>query len=663
MHIDQFLHGYNNGHHLIASSASLPLKDADRMSYLSDWSGYVNPYDKDTSYITAYPLLESQCYVIAKSWYADEMSRPGCVWTHSLVVKLDALGQKANFYDLLKLFRRPDRDGDDFMSYTKAIEQKEEDTPESRIRLQEVDSTRFMYLAALLLDRHKPAVYAVEKEGEVYEELCMRLVQNMPYGILKELSICSGSAAVRQFEGGFYNLQFVAGKGDSLMEPYPPNVNKPKADAGFQFWMDAVLDGRNDVAQMLHRFSGDIGNDSNQFLATLNLLRLLDERIRGNGDAASISEILDYLVNGFTEKTRGAFLKRSFLGKQVSKYFCDEQTFIYTLATIQKWESLDYDAFGYNERVESFRKGHPMEEYLSLLINLSKADYLNDMGKALLSNSLEGLTKEEVAMLLNQDWGLFKSIVTMNNQVLAGDFWLDLMPPQFISLFAIFQRNEPKGFVAWDTLYHKLLTIDTFIADNILSEFAKHDPDYVAIALNEWNSRGKSPINRIILDQCMKQKSRVLLWMGQQEVINNDLRAAIKRCIMPDDSAVVSFGSRTWKGFVDSELNTQKDANELVYIYVLAFNWRDCFALSYLKRVLPYIYEALSVEGLSYLAWKRIENYTGSVPFWRSWDNCRKVLIGVKDYCKSMNLPELEIESFTTNQKLNRELMELWRKE
>lgn len=68
MHIDQFLHGYNNGHHLIASSASLPLKDADRMSYLSDWSGYVNPYDKDTSYITAYPLAESQCYVIAKSW-------------------------------------------------------------------------------------------------------------------------------------------------------------------------------------------------------------------------------------------------------------------------------------------------------------------------------------------------------------------------------------------------------------------------------------------------------------------------------------------------------------------------------------------------------------------------------------------------------------------
>lgn len=663
MHIDQFLHGYNNGHHLIASSASLPLKDADRMAYLSDWSGYVNPYEEDTSYITAYPLAESQCYVIAKSWYADEMSRPGCVWTHSLVVELDALGQKANFYDLLKLFRRPDRAGDDFMTYTKPIELKEENTHESLMCLSGVDSTRFMYMAAFLLDRHKPAVYAVEKEGEVYEELCMRLVQNMPYGILKDLSICSGSAAIRQFEGGFFNLQFVVGKGDSLMEPYPLNVNKPKADAGFQFWMTAVLDGRNDVAQMIHRFSGDIGNDSNKFLATLNLLRLLDERIGGNRDAATISEILNYLVNGFVEKTSGVVLKRSFLGEQVSKNFCDEQTFIYTLATFQKWESLDYDSFGYNERVESFRKRHPMEEYLSLLVDLSAADYLNDKGKALLANSLEGLTKEEVAMLLNQDWGLFMSIVTMNNQVLSGDFWLDLMPPQFISLFAIFQRNEPKGFVAWDTLFHRLLTIDTFVADNILSEFAKHETDYVAIALDEWNDRGESPMNKNILDQCMKQRSKVLLWMGQQEVINNDLRAAIKRYIMPDDSSVVSNGSRTWKGFVDSELNAQKDANELVYIYVLAFNWRDDFSLNYLKRVLPYIYEALSVERLSYLAWKRIEIFTGSVPIWRSWDNCRKVLIGVKDYCKSMNLKESEVENFTVNQKLNKELMELWRKD
>ena len=150
--------------------------------------------------------------------------------------------------------------------------------------------------------------------------------------------------------------------------------------------------------------------------------------------------------------------------------------------------------------------------------------------------------------------------------------------------------------------------------------------------------------------------------MSKQYEINDELRAAVKRSIWPDDTVVVSMGSAAWRAFVDGELNSQRDANELVYIYVLAFNWHDYQALGYIKRVLPYIYEALSFENLKYSSWKKIERFTGAVPFWRSWDNCRKVLIGVKEYCKTMRLSTKDIESFTTNPKLNGELMELWRK-
>ncbi len=662
MFIDQVLHGYNNGHHLIASSVTLPLKDADKMSYLSDWSGYVNPFNKDTSYITAYPLAESQCYVIAKSWYADEMSRPGCVWTHSLVLKIDQLGQKFNFLNLLKVFRRPEKEGEDFIAYTKPIKLNEDIQTEIGLPITGIDPTRFMFMTAMLLDRQKPAVYMVEKDAEIYTDMCMRLVQNMPYGILKELSICSGSASVRKFEDGFYNLQFVTGKGESLIEPFPENIGKPKADAGFNFWMDAVLSGRNDVAQMLHRFSEDIGNDSNKFLATLNLLKLLDDRIKNSGGAGMLDEIINHIVNGFGVKESGAQIKRSFLNEKVSQYFCDEKTFIITLATIKQWEALDYQSFGFRDRVQSFKHTHGIEDYISLLVELSKKDNLNEEGRLLLSNALDDMTEEEMLILINKDWSLFKTIVTLNNQVLVGEFWLDLLPPQFVSLFTIFQRNIPKGFSAWRKLYEKLLLIDTFVADNILTEFVKHVEDYVAIALDKWNSQKSMPINKIVLNLCMKQRSRLISWMSRQYEINDELREAVKSCIWPDDNVVVSMGSTAWKAFVEGELNRQKDANELVYIYVLAFNWHDFQALEYIKKVLPYIYEALSVESLSYSSWKKIERFTGSVPFWRSWDNCRKVLLGVKGYCKAMNLTTKDIENFTTNSKLNGELMELWEK-
>ena len=662
MQIDQLLHGYNNGHHLIAGSVSLPLHDADMMSYLSDWSGYVNPIDKDTSYITAYPLEESQSYVIAKSWYADEMSRPGCVWTHSLVVKLDTLGQNTNFYELLKLFRRPEREGEDFMAYTCPIILKDEKLHGSREALKGIDPTRFMFLCALLLDMQKPAVYAVERPSENYIELCMRLIQNIPYGFLNGMAICSGSAAVRKFGKGFYNLQFVAGKGEMLMEPYPENANKPTADVGFQFWMDSVLDGRNDVSQMLHLFSDDIGREPKKFLATVNLLKLLDDKITGCGEGVGIGEVLNYLEGGYKSKESGETVKKAFLREPVAKLFCDERQFIVELATTSKSGSFDYQLFEFNSRVEKYRKTHKIEEYVSLLVELSKADYLNDEGKTLLSNALDGLAKDEIVVLLNQDWSLFKSIVTLNNQILAEDFWLNLMPIQFIALFSIFQRNVPEKFNAWEKLYKKLLTIDTFVADNILSEFVAHIDEYVAIAFDQWNRPNKVPINKTILGYCLKQHSRVIIWMGRQGMVNDDIRAAIKKHIAPDDTSVVSMGSAAWKPFVEGEMSGKCDANELVYVYVLAFNWRDYNALEYLKKVLPFIYDALSFETFSYSSWQKIERFTGSVPFWRSWDNCRKVLIGVKEYCKSMNLTEEEIKNFTTNQKLNGELTELWRK-
>lgn len=662
MQIDQLLHGYNNGHHLIAGSVSLPLHDADMMSYLSDWSGYVNPIDKDTSYITAYPLEESQSYVIAKSWYADEMSRPGCVWTHSFVIKQDSLGQSTNFYELLKLFRRPEREGEDFMAYTKPIILKDEKMQGRREPLKGIDSTRFMFLCASLLDMQKPAVYAVEKTSEDYIELCMRLIQNIPYGFLKGMTICSGSASARKFGKGFYNLQFVVGKGETLMEPYPENVNKPTADAGFQFWMDSVLDGRNDVSQMLHLFSGDIGRDSIKFLATVNLLKLLDDKISGRGEGIGISEILNHLEGGYKDKESGVTVKKAFLRESVAKLFCDERRFIIELATTYKSGAFDYKSFDFGDRVENYRKSHKIEDYVSLLVELSKADYLNEEGKALLSNALEGLTKKEIVALLNQDWSLFKSIVTLNNQILADDFWLDLMPIQFIALFAIFQRNVPDKFESWENLYKKLLTIDTFVADDTLAEFVAHVDEYVDIAFDHWNQPNKVPINKIILKHCMKQRTRVIAWMGKQEMVYDDIRAAIKKQIEPDDSVAVNAGSASWKSFVEGELSGKCDANELVYVYVLAFNWRDFYSLGYLKKVLPYIYEALSLETLSYSSWQRIEKFTGPVPFWRSWDNCRKVLIGVKDYCKSMNLRDADIENFTTNKKLNGELMELWMK-
>ena len=491
----------------------------------------------------------------------------------------------------------------------------------------------------------------------------LSLMNHIPKAMLQGMSMCSGTGRLMKYEGVAFDFQLTPESRRSIPKLNGRVVDGEKVEGWYKTITDSVRTDGIDIPMLIARFSDEIGMRVEALGAVVLVFTLLDRlKEPGKDNEQKFLLSLRIMATAFPKAEQGKQFKSVILSESVTKFYFDEDKFVYQMAVTPYWGAFDYESFGFNGRVGAFRKGHSLDEYLALLVELSKADYLNDRGKELLSNALEGLTKEDVAMLLSQDWGLFKTIVTMNSQVLAGDFWLELMPPQFISLFAIFQRNEPKGFIAWEKLYRRLLTIDTFVADNILREFVNHEPDYVAIALDVWNAQKKIPINKAILNQCMNQKSRTLLWMEQQTAINGDLRAAIKRNISPDEAVVVSMGSKAWKGFVDSELQVQKDANELVYIYVLAFNWKDYVALSYMRRVLPYIYEALSIENLSHSAWKKIERFTGSVPFWRSWDNCRKVLIGVKDYCKALNVQETEIAQFTTNQKLNGELQELWRK-
>lgn len=661
MRIEQVLHGYSEGHRLLATSAkSLSSSDLRRMSLLSDWNEYVSARGDDSSYLMSYPLPDSSYYVIAKTWYADEKERPGCVWTHSLLIDLQ--GQSAFFdYQLLYPFFRRPKDGA-YSSYETPLEVGEE-TQRERIRREYETMPSLDYWLWQILDKRVPVMLTCQGNSLKSQQLVLSLMNHIPKSMLLRMSMCSGTGRLMKYEGVAFDFQLTSEIRRSIPKLNGRVVGGEKVEGWYKTIADSVEADGTDIPMLIARFSDEIGTRVEALGAVVLVFTLLDRlKEPGMDNEQKFLLSLRIMATAFPKSEQGKQFKRVILSENVTKFYFGEENFVYQMAVTPYSGSFDYKSFDYYGRVASFRKDHSPEDYLSLLVELSKADYLNDEGKQLLSNALEGLTKEEVAMLLNQDWGLFKSIVTMNNQVLAGDFWIDLMPPQFISLFAIFQRNEPEGFAAWERLYRKLLTIDTFVTDTLLSEFVNRVPEYVAVALDVWNAQKKVPINKAILNQCMKQKSRVLLWMGQQIAVNDDLRTAIKRNIMPDESIVVSMGGKVWKGFVDSELMVQKDANELVYIYILAFNWRDYNALSYMRRVLPYIYEALSVENLNYSAWKKIERFTGSVPFWRSWDNCRKVLIGVKDYCKSMNLTAVEVEKFTTNQKLNRELMELWRK-
>ena len=102
--IHQALHGYSNGHDLLASSLTLPREQRSILSQLTDLSGPA-PVQGFDGYISGYSLT-GEVYVLSKTWYATELPRPGCVWTHSLLLTRDELHSR-DLLSLTRLFRRP----------------------------------------------------------------------------------------------------------------------------------------------------------------------------------------------------------------------------------------------------------------------------------------------------------------------------------------------------------------------------------------------------------------------------------------------------------------------------------------------------------------------------------------------------------------------------
>ncbi|MCS6516555.1 hypothetical protein [Burkholderia thailandensis] len=106
LRFDQVVHGYRDGHRQLAGSLMLDVEAADIMALASDMLTS-RGLRADEDYITAYPLKGENKYVFARTWPAPEMSRPGCVWTHSLVFDYLTVSKIEDADFIRSLFRRP----------------------------------------------------------------------------------------------------------------------------------------------------------------------------------------------------------------------------------------------------------------------------------------------------------------------------------------------------------------------------------------------------------------------------------------------------------------------------------------------------------------------------------------------------------------------------
>jgi len=252
--LQQMLHGYSEGHRLLASSIDLPARDAKTVLMMSDASGPAATIGAE-GYLTGYPLPESGHYALARTWPAPELPRPGCVWTHTILIDFSDIPALRGAGGLLKLFQRPPGDERPYKSELTYLISDGETWGNASIDL----ARRILF--TVYSNPMKPIVSAAS-DVATRDELVLAIWGQQWPRLRRAFRFCTLSFADRSSGNAVFDLQFLPASGRVRSTQFKGAIDADRQDFVAAEWLDdAVADLEEGVNGSLRRFLRAAGSD------------------------------------------------------------------------------------------------------------------------------------------------------------------------------------------------------------------------------------------------------------------------------------------------------------------------------------------------------------------------------------------------------------------
>lgn len=646
--LHQMLHGYKLGHNYVQGSIILPSNhDMDKIATLSDWSEFVDK-SGERDYITAYPLLESPYYVIAKSWYADEMRRPGCVWTHSLLIQRTDMEKITDYRQLLTLFIRPVVGKEDFSDYSKTIVLNEKAIYQDSKGYPCLSVAKVSELYAAMLSP-RPVSILKEADNTELQKLLLALYNYLPSGLLWRSSLCSGTSLPRSYEDQLLSLQFVTHDVGNVIY-----LSNKIPYQGSQLVAVSLLNEQRQLPMLIRHFEAELGDDVHRLQGFLEVVALVNRVCKNEEEKRQVLlSILSQLSDTFPQPTDGDSIKRSVLQPSLAKDFGGEEKFLYTVSTINV-SSFTEEQIGYTKRLHELSS----EQFLNLLKQLYSSEYINEWGERTVKSIDHFVSFAEISWLRQSDRVFFQTIISSNTELLNQTVWADFSKEELESALSIFSDREVvKGFKHWGELFKTLLEFKVPIASELAKMVLSHDEECVNEYLTYINQKGHYP-QLPVSKELEFYPDAVLIWLSGVSYITHEVAYVLMNSIDESSPLVKNRGSKIWIPYVNA-LNEKDPIQYYVFLYILSFNWQDRDALSYLRKAFYPIHTLLAQDKLDYSLWYRVEPYTEHM-FLTFWDKCKKMRKMVIRRLKDASYPKTEVTNYTPDAQTNKWLINEW---
>ncbi|MCL6285662.1 hypothetical protein M3P21_19210 [Ruegeria sp. 2012CJ41-6] len=637
LRIEQLLFGYDRGHTLLASSETSSKKLSASLLSDTDWDPRVEA--GTDSYLSGRPIPGEKRYALMKTWSAPEMPRPGCVWTHVLLLDDADLSRISQLTSILSRLQKPEAVGE-YRTFSKHMEL---DLSASQNATQVISQETIFQLALRTYSKvDNQSEPWLPKEAEV--AMLALWSQQWP-GLRRQFSfrLAPLTGKKSRMKSNF-DIEFTPLRSHGAEDFEPPQTSIISKIAN-----DAVKLSPTRFRRFLWRYGADTSNKNDDLVKLAQLYQLLFSH---DSDPRSTDHVLLSVSNWYPKPEEAGLLKREMMQPAAAEFSIlpdlDQFEVLQAMARIPNSNALPDPEPVARSMVQAWITNHPNE----LAVLLSK------------EASREGLFAQS----------LFDGVVPKKN----ADFLWNLYERSDVAFFRASNRSidhladsrvkilSDKGLVSLlqnsKVSKPSLAKLVPFITNRSHSGLVKlvsdAVPETVTEILVDYVSTSSS-IGEVWIEY-VKGKPDWIIQYARKTVKKRSQLLACRYLLNADQRKVPNS---VWAERLEKAKDDLSGSTALEFrVFLLVQALRDPSECSQILVLDAFdsVHEALSNRVLAWRTENYLAGYLPSIGWYNNWDKCLRLKMAIVALWKELGLSKRTLQEATRSERLKAELVYLW---
>lgn len=665
--VEQALHGYSDGHRLLASSIR-PKRESERaMLILSDLSGDI-PTGGLGSYLTGYPLPSDQLYAFANTWLAPEMPRPGCVWTHTLLIHFSDIAKLPDLRNLLGSFHRPGVPLDPGR-YSTALNCKIDASsglPAIPQPIHPLDASSVVF--ARYTTPMKPLVVVSDRLDELREILLGMWSQQWPE-LRRTFRFCTGAFSHRSVDGEGFDVEAT-----------------PSKTFRRSHWLESgaqVLQHDSTIPQSIPAWAEEAGRDL-QYVGRTQLRSRLWSLGEGISEAALFPVVMGVLAQAGFDGGKGALTRISKLvgdalpsskdgvqlklrvfgppeSRDIDLLNASEGDILACLSSTPLHAAFNIPELQVRSRGARYWRAEPNARR-NLLGELNQQQ-LNPIAAEIMKGISSAITADEAASVAADARRIFPVLASTNPMLASIPEAWDAPPDDQRLLLDAVSRSELKSK---DTLTRIVGAMLLANSDNIAEETVQQLGIGVVAAILEHinacvhSSLSQAAISAMWLRVLHSNSQEVLNWLKDANAVKPRTLLMVLELVSPRSKEARSISCDTWlralKGLGDLP-HTPENIKIMAFLLAVGLDSNVQGADELVARSFEFVHEAAAHSNAEGDWWKYFAYTLPHLWIWQEWDKCERLRRGLAESFVRSEWPISQLLGISDNPQVIRRIV------